>query len=64
MVKKELAVGVDIGGTNSVFGFVCREDNIPGEDRIKTEQYDEIEVFVAALYENIQKSLTGTQAFL
>ena len=22
MVKKELAVGIDIGGTNTVFGFV------------------------------------------
>ena len=51
MAKKELAVGIDLGGTNTVFGFVDREGNILIEDRIKTSQYDEIEVFVAALYE-------------
>ncbi len=54
MAKKEVAVGIDIGGTNTVFGFVDREGNILGEDRLKTTHYDEIEVFVAALYEKIQ----------
>src|SRR5512136_2244225 len=53
MATKEVAVGIDIGGTNTVFGFVDREGNILGEDRIKTGQYDEIEVYVAALYEKI-----------
>jgi predicted NBD/HSP70 family sugar kinase len=28
MAKKEVAVGIDIGGTNTVFGFVDREGNI------------------------------------
>ena len=50
MAKKEVAVGIDIGGTNTVFGFVDREGNISGEDNLKTSHYDEIEVFVAALY--------------
>src|SRR5450759_3381715 len=54
MSKKEVAVGIDIGGTNTVFGFVDRDGNILGEDRLKTTQFDEIEVFVAALYETIQ----------
>ncbi|MGD0340108.1 MAG: ROK family protein [Bacteroidales bacterium] len=53
MAKKELAVGIDIGGTNTEFGFVDRQGNILAEDTIKTAQYDEIEVFVAALYEKI-----------
>jgi glucokinase len=53
MAKKEVVVGIDLGGTNTVFGFVDREGNILGEDRLKTNQYDEIEVFVAALYEKI-----------
>ncbi len=53
MEKKKVAVGIDIGGTNTVFGFVDKEGHILGEDRIKTSQYDEIEVFVAALYEKI-----------
>lgn len=53
MAKKQLVVGIDIGGTNTVFGFVDREGNIPAEDRIKTAHYKKIEEYVAALYEKI-----------
>jgi glucokinase len=59
MTIKEVAVGIDVGGTNTVFGFVDREGNILAEERIKTTQYDEIEVFVAALYEKI--SIAGAK---
>jgi glucokinase len=54
MIKKEVAVGIDIGGTNTVYGFADRDGNILGDGRIKTTHYDDIEVFVAALYEKIQ----------
>lgn len=53
MATKKLAVGIDIGGTNTIFGLVDREGNIHAEDRLKTNQYDEAEVYVAALYEKI-----------
>src|SRR5659263_215726 len=53
MAKREVALGIDIGGTNTVFGFVDREGNILGEDTLKTSHYEEPEVFVAALYEKI-----------
>jgi glucokinase len=53
MAKKRLVVGIDIGGTNTVFGFVDRDGNIFAEDSLKTTHYDEIEVYVAALYEKI-----------
>jgi glucokinase len=53
MANKKVVVGIDIGGTNTVFGFVDREGNILAEDRIKTANYDEAEVYVAALYEKI-----------
>ena len=53
MAKKQIAVGIDIGGTNTVFGLVDREGNILAEDKIKTTFYDEVEVYVAALYEKI-----------
>lgn len=53
MAKIPVAVGIDIGGTNTVFGVVDKSGKILGEDRIKTQHYDEIEVFVAALYEKI-----------
>jgi len=53
MAKKQVVVGIDIGGTNTVFGFVDREGNILAEDRIKTGHYEKIEGYVAALYEKI-----------
>jgi glucokinase len=53
MDKKKVVVGIDIGGTNTVFGFVDRGGQILIEDKIKTTNYDEIEVYVAALYEKI-----------
>ncbi|NMC36826.1 MAG: ROK family protein [Bacteroidales bacterium] len=53
MAKKQVVVGIDLGGTNTVYGIVDREGKILAEDRIKTTHYDEIEVFVAALYEKI-----------
>ena len=53
MEKEDVVVGIDIGGTNTIFGFVDREGNILAEDSIGTAYYDEPEVFVAALYEKI-----------
>lgn len=53
MEKEEVVVGIDIGGTNTVFGFVDRKGNILADDSISTAHYDEPEVFVAALYEKI-----------
>lgn len=53
MPVKELAVGVDIGGTNTVFGFVGHKGKILAEGRLKTPQYKDIEDFAAALYKKI-----------
>jgi glucokinase len=53
MKKKKIAVGIDIGGTNTIFGYVDRDGNILAEDRLRTNHYNEVEVFVAELYEKI-----------
>jgi len=53
MNKEKVVVGIDIGGTNTVFGFVDRAGKILAEDQITTTHYDEPEVFVAALYEKM-----------
>lgn len=53
MSKEKTVVGIDIGGTNTVFGFVNRSGVILAEDQITTTHYDEPEVFVAALYEKM-----------
>jgi glucokinase len=53
MDKEKLVVGIDIGGTNTVYGFVDRSGNIVAGDQVVTTHYDEPEVFVAALYEKM-----------
>lgn len=53
MGRKQVVVGIDIGGTNTVFGIADREGNILTGDKIKTTHYPEPEVFVSALYETI-----------
>lgn len=53
MKKEKVVIGIDIGGTNTVFGVVDRSGKILAEDGITTTHYDEPEVFVAALHEKI-----------
>ena len=53
MSKVKTVVGIDIGGTNTMFGFVDRSGKILAEDMVTTTHYDEPEVFVAALYEKM-----------
>lgn len=53
MEGKKVVVGIDIGGTNTVFGFVDREGNILAEDKISTARHSEAKNFVSALYETI-----------
>jgi len=53
MPVKELAVGIDIGGTNTIFGFADREGNILAGECLKTAQYGTAEIFVSALYKKI-----------
>jgi len=56
-MKKEITIGIDIGGTNSVMGAVDRDGNILGENRISTTDYPDIHDYVAALHEAIQEML-------
>jgi len=53
MPELDTALGIDIGGTNTIFGFADREGNILSEGQLKTSQYGKIEDFVAVLYEKI-----------
>lgn len=49
-MKKELAVGIDIGGTNTKFGIVDRHGIILEQDRIRTDAYENAEDFIEGLY--------------
>lgn len=56
---KELSVGVDIGGTNSVIGVVDGEGTILGESNISSTAYPEIDDYVAALCGQIRTLLAS-----
>lgn len=51
---KKLAIGIDIGGTNSVFGLVDNEGNMYGEASIPTRKYPDVDQYIEELYIGIQ----------
>lgn len=52
---KDVVVGVDIGGTNTVFGLVDKTGNVLAEDKLKTTDYPIVNDFVKALTAGINK---------
>ena len=62
MIK--VVAGVDIGGTNTVYGLVERTGNIVAEGNLKTTDYPEIHNFVSALagaITNLMKGKSGIE---
>ena len=58
---KNVVVGVDIGGTNTVFGIVDKEGKVLAEGHLTTTDYPVVENFVRALASGINKLLGGTE---
>ncbi len=54
---KEFCIGIDIGGTNTVFGVVDINGNFIAENSIPTKKYQTIEEFIEALSNAINDSL-------
>ncbi len=48
-MQKPYAIGIDIGGTNTVMGIVNREGHILESDSVKTGQYEQVEEYVEAV---------------
>jgi glucokinase len=62
MIK--VVAGVDIGGTNTVYGLVERTGNIVAEGNLKTTDYPEIHNFVSSLADaitNLMKVKSGIE---
>lgn len=55
----EVVAGIDIGGTNTVFGLVDKAGNILAENSLDTTDYPEIKDFVSALTGAINKQQEG-----
>ena len=48
-MEKPYVVGMDIGGTNTVFGIVDQRGNVLATDSVKTQSYANIEEYVEAV---------------
>ena len=51
---KPVAVGVDIGGTNTVFGIVDQDGNCLIDSSIPTKGYQDVNLFLKALHKEIK----------
>lgn len=49
--QKPFVIGLDLGGTNSVFGIVDQRGQVLATNSIKTQSYKTVEDFVEAGYE-------------
>lgn len=52
---EELSIGIDVGGTNTSFGFVSSKGTIFFQNSIATQSYPNIETFVNQLFIEIEK---------
>lgn len=57
IVARPYTIGLDLGGTNAVFGVVDALGNIIEQTSIKTQEYDTAEAFVNASVEALQPIL-------
>ena len=56
-IDKPYVIGLDMGGTNSVFGIVDQRGNIKSQTVISTTAYPDFKDYVKAAYEALQPAL-------
>lgn len=56
-MKKKVALGIDIGGTNTAFGFIDREGNYMAEGNILTGKHEDINDYLKELHLEIENVL-------
>lgn len=54
-MEKPYAIGIDIGGTNTIFGVVDKRGHIINQGSIKTGTYTEINDYISNLSESVQE---------
>ena len=59
MSNMNIVLGIDIGGTNTSFGFVDRAGTIIAEASMETKSNDAAETFVSRLHHRIEEVRTG-----
>jgi glucokinase len=56
-LSKQVALGIDLGGTNTKFGLVNHRGEILERGRLKTNQFEKVEDFIDELYQNVHPLL-------
>lgn len=59
MSNMNIVLGIDIGGTNTSFGFVDRAGTIIAETSMETKSNDAVEDFVSRLHHQIEEARIG-----
>lgn len=52
-LSKQVALGIDIGGTNTKYGLVNHRGEILEKGTIRTDEYEKVEDFINALHEKV-----------
>lgn len=60
-LSQQLAIGVDIGGTNTKYGLVNHRGDILEKGEIRTDAYPKIESFIDALYEKLKPLIDSVE---
>ena len=61
-MSKPYVVGIDIGGTNTVFGIVDARGQVVASDSVKTRKHVEFDDYVAELHEGIMRLIRANDA--
>ena len=60
-MSKPYVLGVDIGGTNTVFGIVDARGHVVASDSIKTKKHADFDDYVADLYDGIMRLVKANE---
>jgi glucokinase len=58
LIHTKIAIGIDIGGTNTVFGLVDEKGDCLADGEIRTDKYEDVKDFVKELSDEINKLLS------
>lgn len=61
-MSKPYVIGMDMGGTNTVFGIVDARGHVIASDSIKTMKHAKFEDYVADLYDSVMRLLRANDA--
>lgn len=60
-ISNELAIGIDIGGTNTKYGFVNHRGEILQQGELRTDKYPKIEGYIEALFNTLQPTIKSLE---